>query len=150
MAQVVLLTEDTVFDFLTEDSLFYLILEEGMPAITRLVPVARQQGTQIPGLLPTADWCDSRVLAANTAEAITPPSAAGARATIFRLNATVGPIYIDFNKTAVVPTGDTTDGSSAIMIHPELQPVLIFAPLSTDTLSVICGAITTITLEAWS
>jgi hypothetical protein len=150
VTQVPLLTELGA-RVLTEDELFHLILEEGMPTITRLVPLARQQGTQIPSVLPTADWCDSRSLAANTAEAITPPvDADGNKATIFRINASAGPLYINFNATAVIPTTDTTNGTSAIMIHAELAPVIVVAPLATDTLSIICGANSIVTLEAWN
>lgn len=150
MTQTPLLTED-FGRILTENGEFFLILEEGVPSITRLVAVARQQGTQVPNLLNTADWCDSRILAIDTAEAITPPEDAdGNRATIFRINSTTGPLYINFNATATIPGADTTDGTSSIMIHTELGPVLVAAPNATDTLSIICHTVSTVTIEAWS
>lgn len=151
MAQVLLLSEDALFNFLTEDALFDLMLEQGMPTIQRLRPVPRQQGIQIPNVLPTADWCDSRSLAANTAELIAPPvDVDGNKATIFRLNSTAGPLYVNFNATATVPSADTTNGTSSIMIHCELQPVIITALQATESLSIICGSNSIVTIEAWS
>jgi hypothetical protein len=36
------------------------------------------------------------------------------------------------------------------MIHAELAPVLVVAPLATDTLSIICAGTSIVTLEAWN
>lgn len=122
-----------------------------MATITRLMPVTRQQGTQIPNLLPTADWCDSKSLAGGVAELYSlPTDANGNKATILRINSTAGPLYVNWNATAVVPSTDTTNGQSAIMTHTELQPVLLAAPNAVDDLSIICAANSIVTIEAWS
>ena len=119
-------------------------------SINRLQAVPRNQGVQIPGLLPTADWCDSRSLAGGVAELIAPPEDAdGNRATIFRINSTAGPLYINWNATATVPAADTTNGSSAIMIHSELGAVLVSAAVASESLSIICAAASIVTIEAW-
>lgn len=119
-------------------------------SIRRAQAVPRNQGVQVPGLLPTADWCDSRSLAAGVAELIAPPSDADDnRATIFRINSTAGPLYINWRATATVPAADTTNGASSIMIHSELGAVLVSAPDAALSLSIICAADSIVTIEAW-
>lgn len=113
--------------------------------ITRLVPLPRNQGVVIPDALPAASWCDSLVLA-GAAESYTIKGTAPDRGAVIRICSTAV-IYYNFNATAVVPIGDTTDGSSAVML-PANTPRIIVFPLASETLSIIGTA--TVTIEAWS
>jgi len=123
------------------------------PVISRLVPIPRNQGIQIPGVLNTATWIDARVLAAGVAESYTLPTDAqtpAQHATLLRINANAGPIFVNFNGTAAVPGADVTNGTSSIMLRTDLGPVLLAAPHATDTLSIISPSACIVTIEAWS
>jgi hypothetical protein len=126
------------------------------PKIPRLVPITRNQGIQIPNLWPLSLWVDSVALTANTAYSYVLKSDGDTdfnlnthNGIILRLCATVGPIFIDPKETAVIPTATTTNGLSAICIHPELELVTLVMPLSTETLSIICSSTSILTIEAW-
>ena len=141
---LLLLAEDE-FALLTEDE-FALFLEQNMAAITRLVPLPRSSGIQVPNAWPAASWCDSLIVA-GAAESYTIKSDAdGNRSAILRLCASAV-IYYDFNSTAVVPIADTTTGGSAVMLPANTPRILVF-PNAADTLSIIGTA--TVTIEAWS
>lgn len=121
-----------------------------MPTVIPLRPVARQQGGQVPNLWPASDWVDAVSLTANTAYAYVPRAdSVGNVGTILRINATVGPLYINFDATATVPGATTTTGAASAMVHAELEPVLIVVPLATGTMSIICGSNSLVTIEAW-
>ena len=113
--------------------------------ITRLVPLPRNSGVVVPDALPAASWCDSLVLA-GAAESYTIKGTAPSRGAVIRLCATAV-VYYNFNAAAVVPTGDTTDGSSAVMLPANTPRILVF-PDTAETLSIIGTA--TVTIEAWS
>jgi hypothetical protein len=122
-------------------------------AIDVLRGIPRNLGVQIPALHPAARWVDARVLAANTAEAYTlptDPGAGGKKGKFFCITSSVGPVYIDFHGTAAAPSGDVTDGTSAILIHPELEPVWIVAPDGATVMSVVCGAICIVTFQVFA
>lgn len=126
------------------------------PKIPRLVPIARQQGIQIPDLWPLSLWVDSVALAANTAQTYALKSDGDVdfnnntrHGIILRLSASAGPVYIDHRQAAVIPTATTTNGLSAICTHPELEPVQLVMPLSTESLSLICASASIVTIEAW-
>jgi hypothetical protein len=151
MPALALLTEDAAFFFLTEDGAYFIQLETGEGSITPLRPIARQQGVQIPHLLSAPDWCNATTLAPGVAHAFTPPTdSAGNLATIFRINSTDSPLYLNFNGTAVAPTVNVTNGSASIIVHSKRHPAIIAAPVATDTLSVLCASAATVTVEAWS
>lgn len=121
------------------------------PVVSRLTPVPRNQGVQVPGLWPAATWIDARVLAAGVAESYTiPADASGNKGTMLRINSNAGPLYVNFNGTAVVPVGDVNDGTSSIILRTDIGPVLIVAPLSTAVLSMLSPGASIVTLEAWS
>lgn len=121
------------------------------PVVTRLQPVPRNQGVQVPGLLPTGTWIDARVLAAGAAESYTlPTDADGNKGIMLRLNSNAGPLYINFNGTAVVPVADVIDGTSSIILRTDLGPVLLAAPHAADTLSIFSPSAAIVTIEAWS
>lgn len=80
-------------------------------------------------------YIDNRVLAANTAEAHTVPvDAAGVKATYVIFSANCD-FYADFASTAVVPSGDVTNGSG-----PELNPTARFLANDVTTISLITAA----------
>lgn len=118
--------------------------------IRRLVPVPRNQGIQIPGLLPISQWIDALALAAAVAQSYTlPTDAADNRGDILRITCNAGPIYINFAGTAAVP-GAVTNGTASIMLRTDLGPVLLVAPLSNATLSVFSPSAAVATIEVWS
>jgi hypothetical protein len=126
------------------------------PSIPRLVPVPRNQGVVIPNLWPLSLWVDSIALVANTAQSYALKNDGAVdynnnthHGIILRLSATVGPIFIDPRQAAVIPVATTTNGLSAICIHPELELVTLVMPLSTEALSIICASNSILTIEAW-
>lgn len=121
------------------------------PTMTPIRPLTRQQGIQVPDAVSSPLWIDALALTASTASAYTIPSdAGGIRATVLRLSATTGPIYINFNGTATATASNVTDGTASIMLHADLAPVIVAVPAFGDTLSVICAATCKVTIEAWS
>lgn len=123
-------------------------------SIRRLNPVPRQQGIQIPGLIPVAQWIDALVLAANVAQTYTLPidntQALGARhGTILRITANAGPIYINFAATAIVAVANIL-GTAPIMLRTDMGPVLLAVPTGATTVSIISPGAAIVTVEAWS
>jgi hypothetical protein len=125
-------------------------------SIQRLVPVARNQGVQVPNLIPLSEWCDSLLLVANTAQSYVlkqgqlAPVVDGA---LLRVNAAAGcrPLYVDPTKAAVIPTATTTNGASAVLLQDVNQePVLLAMPAGQTTLSLISTAGGIVTIEAWT
>ncbi len=122
-------------------------------SINRLVPLPRNQGIQIPGIVNAANWCDSVTLAANTAEAYTlPTDSGGNHATIVCITATgTNPVWVNYDTTAVIPTGDTTDGSSPSLLRTDQGfSYLISVPAGTTALSFIAAGIVIIAIECWN
>lgn len=115
----------------------------------------RNQGGAIPLWTNVADWCDGLVLTANTAASYTLKlDPAGIKGTKLRINASVGPVYMNPNATATVP-GTTTDGSASIMIIPQAAGGTFYTVFPVDvavahtTLSFICAAASVLTIEAF-
>lgn len=119
-------------------------------SIKRIVPIARNQGVPIAGLVQLAKWTDAIALLAGAAALYTlPTDAAGNKGTILRLTCNAGPIYINFNTTATVPATVTT-GLASTMIRTDLGPALIAVPDAAASMSVICPSAAELTIEAWS
>lgn len=121
--------------------------------INRLVPLPRNQGVQIPGVVNAANWCDAVVLAAATAESYTlPTDANGARATIIGITATgASPLWFNYDTTAVIPVADTVNGSAPSLLRTDLGfSYLISVPAGTTAISIISAAIAIIAIECWS
>jgi hypothetical protein len=125
-------------------------------SIQRLVPVARNQGVQVPNLIPLSEWCDSIVLAAAAAYSYVlkqdglAPVVDGA---LLRINAAAAarPLYVNPTGVAVVPTATTTNGTSSILLQEAGQdPVLLAMPAGQTTLSLISTAGGVVTIEAWT
>lgn len=122
-------------------------------SINRLVPLPRNQGVQIPGVVNAANWVDAVVLATNTAESYTlPTDANGNRATIIGITGTgTNPLWVNFDTTAVIPIADTTDGSAPSLLRIDQGfSYLISVPAGTTALSFICAGISIIVIECWS
>lgn len=122
------------------------------PFISRLNPMVRQDGVQTPGALSAATWIDARVLGAGVAETYTlPTDAAGRKGVFLRLTSTTTtPIAYKWDGVASVPAADITDGTSSIVVRLDTQPVLLVAPSTAYTLSLICSVAATISIEVWN
>lgn len=121
------------------------------PFISPMVPVPRNQGIQVPGLLPMANWVDCIVLTAGVAGSYTLPTDAQSPAQkgmILRLTSNSGPVYLNFNGAAAVATAKT-DGTSSVMLHTDLESLFIVAPSFSQTLSLICASNAIVTIEVW-
>jgi hypothetical protein len=119
--------------------------------IKRLVPVTRNQGVPVQGMIQAGMWIDSLVLAAGVAQAYTlPTDAAGNKGTMLRITANGGPIYVNFAGTAAVPAG-VTNGTSSIMLRTDLGPCLLAIPDGINpSMSVISPGAAIATIEVWN
>jgi hypothetical protein len=124
-----------------------------MATIDRLVPLPRNQGIQIPGIVNASNWCDAVVLAANTAEAYTlPTDAGGHRASIIGITATgTTPLWVNYDGAAVVPTADTTTGAAPSLLQTQFGfSYLIAVPSGTIAVSFISTGICIVLIECWT
>lgn len=124
-----------------------------MPTVDRIVPLPRNQGVQIPGVVNAANWCDAVVLAANTAESYTlPTDASGNLARIIGITASgSSPLYINFNATAAIPIADTTDGTAPALLRTDQgHSYLISVPAGATDLSIISAAVGVVIIECWN
>jgi hypothetical protein len=133
------------------------------PTLNKFQPVRRGSET-VPFIFPASQWIDNLVLAANTVKTYTLPTgtdAAGGAggnpvppgktvtATIFRLTANGGPVWLNPNGgTAAIPAADNTAGNGDICI-PASMPYWLSIPIGGQPLSLIAAAIVTISVEAW-
>lgn len=122
-------------------------------SIRRLEQLMRNQGGSIPLWTNVADWTDSIVLVANAAQSYTLKSdAASKQGTKLRINASVGPVYMNSFTTATVPAATTTTGASSIMIIPQAAggtAYIVFPVEDGGILSFICAAASVLTIEAF-
>lgn len=116
--------------------------------IKRLVPVTRNQGAPIAGLVQAGMWVDAVVLVAGVAQSYTIPGTAPAKGSILRLSANAGPIYANFAGTAAVPVANVL-GTSSILLRTDLGPVILAIPDAATALSLFCPSAAIITIEAW-
>lgn len=122
-------------------------------SINRLVPLPRNQGVQIPGVVNAANWVDAVVLGVATAESYTlPTDASGNRATIIGITATgASPLWLNYDGVAVVPVADTTNGAAPSLLRTDLGfSYLISVPAGTIAISIISAAAAIIAIECWS
>lgn len=133
------------------------------PVVQHFQPFIRN-GRTCDGLVQSAQWVDNLVLATGVAKSYTPPTgtnpaggvvtAAGpagstANATIFRITANGGPIYLNANgQAAVVPVADDTDGDGVVII-PAGLPYFLSIPINNQPLSFIAPQPTVVAIEAW-
>lgn len=76
--------------------------------------------------------------------------AAGLKGSLLRINADKGPVYMQEDGAAVVPTATTTDGSSSVDIIPENAGGTAYIAVSTaNNLSFICALACVLTIEAF-
>ncbi len=88
-----------------------------------------------------SEYKNMLVLVASTAKPCTAPSAAR----FARFVCTVSPFYVDLTSTAVIPVGDTTDGSDTVFIDPEWLTLN-----GGETVSIICDSNAIIMVEFYS
>lgn len=88
--------------------------------------------------LPAPGYVNARVLAASTAETITPPG--GAKFVVFSANAD---FYVNYTTTAAIPT-DTTDGSAA-ELNPSVRDIT-----GVTAISVISAGVCIVTAAFYS
>lgn len=121
-----------------------------MPSIERIVPILRQQGQPVPGLIQLGAWIDACLLLAGVPFTYTPPTdASGHKAQILRITGNGGPIYASFQGTAAVPAANTTNGTSSGMLRTDLSPQLLFVPTMALPVSFIASMNVLLTIEAW-
>lgn len=121
------------------------------PIILPVTAIPRNQGVQVPACLPASRWIDAKVLAAGVAETYAPPSDADdTPGVIIGINATDGPLYINFNGVAAVPIADIADGTASAMLRTDTgSPFLIAWPDRALSLSMISPVDCTVTIEVW-
>jgi hypothetical protein len=118
--------------------------------INAIVPITRNQGQPVPGLFQYGSWVDALVLVANVAQNyVLPTDAAGKRATILRVNANGGPLFVNFNATATIPVANTVTGLASGLLRTDLGPVMLAVPDGRPTPSFIAPAGVTVTIESW-
>ena len=119
-------------------------------SMRRLEQLMRNQGGSIPLWTNVADWTDSIVLVANAAQTYAlKVDPTGLQGTKLRINASVGPVYMNVHVAATVPAATTTDGSSSIMIIPQSVGGTAYIVWPGSNLSFICAAASVLTIEAF-
>ncbi len=121
-------------------------------SIDVLRPAVRNQGIQIPNLLPCARWIDAVVLTANAAKLYTfPVDANGRTGTVFSITATAGPLFFNFRATASITGTDVLTGASSGLIHTDSGADLLLAiPPGAVSVSFICGSNATVYLQVFA
>jgi hypothetical protein len=114
--------------------------------VKRIVPVTRNQGVAVPGLVQCGMWVDALVLVAATAQTYTFPTGAS----IFRISALAGDIWINFGVTAAAPGANNVAGNAPILLKTSAGAVFLAKPDSATTMSVLSTPGTTISIEAFS
>jgi hypothetical protein len=133
------------------------------PKVNRFHPFLRG-GDICQFIAPAAAWVDNLVLVAGTPQSYTPPTGtdpaggavtvagpAGAtkNATIFRITATGGPVWMNTNGgTAAEPTTNVTNGTASVVIGPN-TPYWLSEPISGQPLSFFSDSPVIVAIEAW-
>lgn len=123
-----------------------------MTASVTIMNVVQQGGQTFPTV---CNWVDSIALAANTAASynvdtlrtnagLNTNEPSGTKAPMFIIFSADGPFYANFFATAVIPTTNTTNGSSA-----EFSPNQRYIDGSITAISFIASATTKITLSIY-
>jgi len=120
-------------------------------AITPIRPISRNAGIQVPSLVSAAEWVDCLVLTAGTAKSYSlPVDTDGNKGTILGISATAGPLYINADTTAAVPSIDITDGTSpSILRTDDGFSYLVAVADSGETLSFLCPSNCHVHIEVW-
>jgi hypothetical protein len=115
-------------------------------SVKRIVPVTRNQGVAVPGLVQVGMWCDALVLVAATPQTYALPSGAQ----ILRINALAGDIWINFQGAAAAPGANIITGASSVLLKTSAGAVLLAIPDGRPNPSILSTPGTTVTIESWS
>lgn len=115
-------------------------------SVKRIVPITRNQGVAVPGLVQCGMWVDDLVLVAATAQTYTFP----ANSSIYRISALAGDIWINFGITALAPVANNIAGNGPILLKTSAGAVFFSKPDSATSMSVLSTPGTTISIEAFS
>jgi hypothetical protein len=121
-------------------------------AISRMVPILRNQGGATPNLIPLSLWCDAVVLLTTVAQTYAlKTDSLSLKGTILRITSQAAVFVNAKGTTAAAPGSTTTDGSSPILLNSHLRPVLLQLPVGSTTLSLVNAVSGTniVTIEAW-
>lgn len=134
------------------------------PTVRRFEPFLRAGQSQT--IYPTAQWVDNLVLAPGAAKSyVVPtgtdvsrgsfaqgssaPAGATVSATIFRVTASGGPVWLNANGgIATVPVADNIAGNGVVCIPPGMG-YWFSMPVSAQPLSFIADQAVTLAIEAW-
>ncbi len=122
-----------------------------MPSIVPIRPIARNSGIQVPDLVNAAEWVDCLFLTSGTASGYSlPVDSAGNKGTVLGVAATDGPIYIQADGTAVIPTSSNISGTAPSMLRTDdgFSYLFIVAD-STESLSIIAPVSASVFIEVW-
>lgn len=100
------------------------------------------------GAVPTSDYIDTRVLAANTAETVTVPQDADSKYANYVYLTPNADIYIKRTGTAAVAAADVTDGSGSELL-PAGRPILLYLGAQLASFSIITAATSAIVSLKW-
>ena len=122
-----------------------------MPAIVPIRPISRQSGIAVPDLVNAAEWVDCLVLGSGSASSYTLPiDANGNKGTILGITATSGPLWLNADGSASIPSSSNLSGTSPSLLRTgEGFSYLFVVADSTETLSFISPVSNTVVIEVW-
>jgi hypothetical protein len=119
-------------------------------SVKRLVPVTRNMGQAISGMTQIGMWRDNLVLVAATAQTYTlPTDSANNKASMLRVNALAGDIWVNFGATAAAPGANIITGAASVLLKTSAGPVSFAVPDSATSVSFLSTPGTSISIEAW-
>lgn len=119
-------------------------------SVKRLVPVTRNMGQAIAGMTQIGMWRDNLVLVGAAAQTYTlPTDAAGNKASMLRVNALAGDIWVNFGVAAAAPGANILTGAAAVLLKTSAGPASFAVPDSATSVSFLSTPGTSISIEAW-
>lgn len=119
-------------------------------SVKRLVPVTRNMGQPIAGMTQIGMWRDNLVLVAATAQTYTlPTDAAGNKASMLRISALAGDIWVNFGVAAAAPGVNIITGAASVLLKTSAGAVSFAVPDSAVSISLLSTPGTSISIEAW-
>lgn len=119
-------------------------------SVKRLVPVTRNMGNPIAGMTQIGMWRDNLVLVAATPQTYTlPTDSASNKASMLRVNALAGDIWVNFGTAAAAPGANIITGAAAVLLKTSAGAVSFAVPDSATSVSFLSTPGTSISIEAW-